>query len=236
MLVCGLCLGCGSADIFKLERVGAPNLPEPPVASAKLVEVRRELAEFTARVLRQIYARGARAHDAVVGQAARAAEAVSGDLGSPARPLPEVDLPAPPRSAAYSALTPGPRQSQPVPGVEKALKRHAAEAADLISARYKYEGRLKDYARQPARTSWGLSSGMLRAYLVMAGLGIGLMAALRWAWRRRGALVDVVRGVSAFLHDEGVPAAAQAALKDALSKSEDRATEKVVAEIKASGK
>lgn len=194
-------VGC-SSDLFRLRREGPAPLPPEPQRSIQHEESVRALADWSARMWRLVWARGAEKAASAVGQAAEAAEAVSADVGAPAEPLPL------PPAESYTAV----RQ------VPKVLEALVEERGDYLRAQDRYAEKLGDYRTEAVRKTWSFGIPALAPWLGLGLSALVILALVRSALKWKTALWQVFLGVRDFLADK--PASGDQ-LKDLLAKQMD---------------
>jgi hypothetical protein len=205
------CLAGCSGDLLRIRRTGPPPLPEGPRRSYEHQMTIRELADWSARMLRKAQSEGAPQASPAVGQAAQAAEAVSHDAGPPAEPLP----------------LPGPESQEPVPEAARAIERAGRQRRRYEQDSWRWLGELEDYAGRAVERQWRLGVPLLASVASLLALGAGAAFALKSALKWRRALWQVFLGVRGFLASPGRPEAADA-LKAELRGAMDESSRRIV--------
>jgi len=197
----------------------APAVELPPPVSPALQEVHRELLGAANLRVAQVYAEGVEAQDRWLALVGRGLGVLLAEHGAPAH------VPA------------------TVPEMEATVEEGEKRQADRNRERDKDAAGRRAAAGKSGKTGWSLTSGMLGTKLLLTGLGlsgVGIMGALAWVWKRgkallatRTALGQVVGSVAAGL--AVLTPEQEKAVKGEMSKVQDTATEKLVAEAKGGG-
>jgi len=206
-------VGCGNmTDLLRMHTEGPPPAPEEPVVTWKYNESVRQLADWSARMWRQVWARGCAQGAAIAEQAARAAEAVSGFVGPPgeALPLPAADADTP---VVVAEVEPVVRRAQ------KEQRKHNRRV-------HQWREEMDMYRYASVEREWGFGLPVLGTIAGLAALGFGVLAALKAVWKWKTTLWQVFLGVKAYLSE--ADQASATILKANLSEKMDASSKAVV--------
>ena len=216
------CLGCsalakaGEVAGWKFE--GPSSVESAPLPGFDHLELRRQAADWVARLMAQVSLWGASPDSPLVQQGAEMAAAVSRDVGPPAEPWP---LPSP-ATTTYRYL----------PEVEAWLRDYTGEQKDHAEEVDDWERKMAEKSREPETRSGSVGSGALGTYLLfgVGGFGLLIAAAARWAWKWRKVVYQLVPGVGAYLAQ--ADGRSQTALKTALDSATDKDVKVTIDKVK----
>lgn len=183
-MVLMLSAGC-STDLFRLRKEGPPPVPKQPEPTYRHEMTIRELADWSARMLRKVESEGAPRAAPVVAQAAEAAETVSGDVGPPAEPLP----------------LPPARMWEPSERVEESLTTARSERDDYERDAWQWQRNLEKYELKSVRREWAFGVPLLAGLAGLVVIAWGVTVAIRYGLKWKMALWETFLGVRDFFED-----------------------------------